>query len=248
MFLPGIVPTTLSLTVSIFLDHPVILIFHISDSDKENLHKETLEHQYKLIKHETNTSTVCQFGDLSIAKMKVADFQGEKETINFQSFDNSLSKSDKFHYEKDEIFPPSFHNCGRDAVPGPEVPRIVLEKRLKSAETDEERNEIRLELKELMDKRNGLISTTKDIINHVTNDEEMTHKIMTTVLELTKFDCHKSIVEVFHDRCYNLGCNGYALRQINHFATMCELGYDEKDIIEGMGKYCHFEEPVCGIH
>ena len=48
-----------------------------SDSDKEDLNKETLEKQYKIVKRETNTSMVCQFGDLSISKMKVADFQGE---------------------------------------------------------------------------------------------------------------------------------------------------------------------------
>lgn len=49
----------------------------LEDSDRENLNKETLEHQYKVVKRETNTSMVCQFGDMSISKLKVADFQGE---------------------------------------------------------------------------------------------------------------------------------------------------------------------------
>ena len=48
----------------------------LEDSDRENLNRETLEKQYKIVKRETNTSTVCQFGDLSIAKMKVSQFQG----------------------------------------------------------------------------------------------------------------------------------------------------------------------------
>ena len=39
----------------------------MEDSDKENIEKETLEQQYTLVKKETNTSTVCQFGDKSIA-------------------------------------------------------------------------------------------------------------------------------------------------------------------------------------
>ena len=34
----------------------------LEDSDKEDLEKETLEEQYKIVKKETNTSTVCQFG------------------------------------------------------------------------------------------------------------------------------------------------------------------------------------------
>lgn len=51
----------------------------MEDSDKENIEKETLEQQYTLVKKETNTSTVCQFGDKSIGKMTVGDFQGPKE-------------------------------------------------------------------------------------------------------------------------------------------------------------------------
>merc|ERR1711910_128794 len=35
----------------------------LEDSDKENIEKETLEEQYKIVKKETNTSTVCEFGD-----------------------------------------------------------------------------------------------------------------------------------------------------------------------------------------
>ena len=52
----------------------------LEDSDKENLNRETLEQQYKIVRRETNTSQVCQFGDLTIAKkMKVADFQGSSK-------------------------------------------------------------------------------------------------------------------------------------------------------------------------
>ena len=36
----------------------------LEDSDKEDIEKETLEQQYKIVKKETNTSMVCQFGKL----------------------------------------------------------------------------------------------------------------------------------------------------------------------------------------
>jgi hypothetical protein len=49
-----------------------------TDSDNENLSQETLDQQYDLVKWETNTSTVCRFGDLSMGALKVADFQGNK--------------------------------------------------------------------------------------------------------------------------------------------------------------------------
>ena len=68
----------------------------LEDSDKENIEKETLEEQYKIVKKETNTSMVdnifviiititivilkmkcqvMQFGDMSISKLPVGDFQ-----------------------------------------------------------------------------------------------------------------------------------------------------------------------------
>ena len=48
----------------------------LEDSDQENLGLETLEQQYPRVKKETNTSTVCQFGDRSISEMTVGNFQG----------------------------------------------------------------------------------------------------------------------------------------------------------------------------
>jgi legumain len=53
----------------------------LEDSDKENIEKETLEDQYKIVKKETNTSMVMQFGDLSIGALPVGEFQGPTPTI-----------------------------------------------------------------------------------------------------------------------------------------------------------------------
>ena len=64
-------------------------------------------------------------------------------------------------------FPPSLHSCGRDAVPGPEVPRIVLEKQLQTATTQEEITEITQKLRSLLDGRKLMKAKTKDIINQV---------------------------------------------------------------------------------
>merc|ERR1712002_1065530 len=53
----------------------------LEDSDKENIETETLEHQFLVVKNETNTSMVCQFGDKKISQMTVGTFQGLKPTI-----------------------------------------------------------------------------------------------------------------------------------------------------------------------
>lgn len=141
------------------------------------------------------------------------------------------------------------HNCGRDAVPGPEVPRIVLEKRIQAATNVLEATEYNKLLVALLDGRKAMISKTVDIINEITKNETKTEEIMrSSDIELTQFDCHKEVAEKFHDKCYNLGCNDFALRQINHFAVICEMGYDQKDILESIEKNCQSNDSICGIH
>merc|ERR1712013_818253 len=86
----------------------------LEDSDKENIEKETLEEQYRIVKRETNTSMVSQFGDMDISKLPVGTFQGPKPTISLPR------PTHPPHY------PPSWFSCGADAVPGPEVPVKIL--------------------------------------------------------------------------------------------------------------------------
>ena len=47
------------------------------DADREDLSKETLQEQYKIVERETNLSHVSQFGDLEIGDMHLADFMGQ---------------------------------------------------------------------------------------------------------------------------------------------------------------------------
>ena len=222
----------------------------MEDSDKENLNRETLEKQYNIVRRETNTSQVCQFGDLSIAKMKVSAFQGSAKAPLVQPVLLNDVYADRHQYYYDASLTSDLHRCGRDAVPGPEVPRIILEKRLASAANDEDKAKIEKELKTLVEGRDSLVRLTANIITMVTGDEDETRQIMsTTDKELTQFPCHKSIIEKFHDHCFNLGCNGWALRQANHFATMCELGYDPNKVILAIEQSCSgIEQSICGIH
>ena len=79
------------------------------------MNHETLEDQYERVKYETNTSTVCQFGDVdNISKMSVSNFQGMKRKME------SAGPSD-----------PVPDECGRDAVPSPDVEKITLERLMK---------------------------------------------------------------------------------------------------------------------
>jgi len=108
----------------------------MQDSDKNNIEKETLEQQYRVVKRETNTSTVCEFGDTSIGKMTVGTFQGQKPIS---------SVSDESH-----PVPPNWKSCGASAVSGPEVPVTILQKSIELAQSEEEKNTARERLQSLL--------------------------------------------------------------------------------------------------
>jgi len=105
----------------------------LEDSDKENIEKETLEEQYKIVKKETNTSMVMQFGDMSISKLPVGDFQVimKNHKRNFKNTKNlSQGPTPTIGLPRPTHpphYPPQWFSCGRDAVPGPDVPVKILQ-------------------------------------------------------------------------------------------------------------------------
>merc|ERR1711936_736062 len=174
----------------------------MQDTDKNNIEKETLEQQYRVVKKETNTSTVCEFGDLSMGKMTVGTFQGTKPT-------SQVSDGDGGH-----PVPPNWKSCGASAVSGPQVPLTILQKKIEMAATGE---------------------------------DGLSNAVWTENVELTKFDCYYAAVDLFHEKCFNLGKNDYALRMLNPFVNLCERGIDSSIITKAIRSGCTHPS-VYGIH
>jgi len=200
----------------------------LEDSDKENIEKETLEKQYKIVKRETNTSMVMQFGDMSISKLPVGDFQGTSPVAGLD-------------------YPPLPNICGRDAVPGPEVPLKILQNNVVAATTPEEIQEAKEKLAKLQKNRQFMLKTVRDLVQTVTQDNQMTADIFGDNVELTQFSCYYSAVDHFHSTCFNVGQNDYALRMLNTLVNLCEKKFPVEDIIEAIKVTCT-HPPIVGIH
>jgi len=207
----------------------------LEDSDKENIEKETLEQQYKIVKKETNTSMVCQFGDMDISKLPVGTFQGPTPSITLPR------PTHPPHY------PPSWLSCGADAVPGPDVPVKILQNNIAAAANAEEAKEAKEKLDELMRNRKFMEKTVLDLIQTITNDNSLTNTMFTDNVELTQFDCYYAAVDQFHDKCFNVGKNDYALRMLNSFVNLCERNFDINDITDAIQAGCP-HPPMYGIH
>ena len=105
----------------------------MENSDASNLSRETLEDQYERVKDETNTSTVCQFGDVdNIGKMSVSNFQGMRKKVGTSY---------------------SYLDPNVDAVASPDVEKVSLERLMQpdSGLSEEERVRVKRRYRSLIE-------------------------------------------------------------------------------------------------
>ena len=147
----------------------------MQDTDKNNIEKETLEQQYRVVKKETNTSTVCEFGDISMGKMSVGTFQGTKPTSQVSEGDGGRP------------IPPNWKSCGASAVSGPQVPVTILQKKIEMAANEEEAELAREELQQLLDNRTFMEGVVESVVNTATaGNDGLSNAVWAENVELTK--------------------------------------------------------------
>lgn len=182
----------------------VFSVMWMQDSDKENLNTETIHDQFKITKRKTNTSEVMEWGDKSIGKMTVAEFQG-----NMQS--NHI------------VFPAP--NPTNDAVRAEDVDMEILRNLWLLSEDETEREELVKQMTELALKRAEVDRIVKDIISKTVDHD---HRIVTGIMEdrvdLYNHDCYQQTVEYLRDTCHQLDLPNfqYSLRRLYAFVNLCE--------------------------
>lgn len=180
--------------------------------------------QYDIVKRETNTSTVCEFGDLSMRHLRVSDFQGLKR----------MSGSMDYADETD--------SCGRDAVSSPSVPRSILERKMAVIKDPELRRKAKGHLLNLLAEQAEIEATIRQVAKKVGSEASL----IKTNLELThKHDCYYEIVQSFHDQCYNLGKYDWAMTQLYVFVNMCEISKISQDqVVQAIHEICSTEPKI----
>lgn len=186
----------------------------MEDSDKEVISKETLEKQYKIVKEETNTSTVEQFGDLKIATLPVSEFQGRK-------------KAKQINYPKVSF----------DAVPSRDVSLEILKRKISKTNSSQKRRSLIKELHKLMRNREFADYTIKKIIKLISSDDDMYNRIHMRP-EGTNFDCYKEVLKYFNKKCFNISKNEYVLSHLYKFANICQENVPVKRIKEVIEIVC----------
>lgn len=191
----------------------------MQDSDKENLEEETLAQQFKLVKSETNTSHVMEYGDLKISKKPVGDFQG------------SLNSKSLYFSPSSPIPHPLL-----DAVPSENVDEEVLLRKMAGAQ-GLEREKHRASLRTLRQRKSDAEQVFRTVVAEVT-DASVFEEPVNSPTYLSHYSCYKDSVKLLMRVCpgMNLPQNYYALRKLRVLANLCDAGVLAKDIREAINQ------------
>ncbi|KAI6192660.1 Legumain [Aphelenchoides fujianensis] len=190
----------------------------LQDSDKENLHTESLEKQFEIVKKETDQSHVQQFGNLTITNEPVADFQGEEDTPS------KLPTDDVHAYEK---------------WPSRDIPLKSLEARLKFTNSVEKQQALAAQIAEIRLKREYLHDHMTQFVRKLIHDPNIQNSMMEkTPGAITNLDCHHDIVHAFDRACLRFGSNPYATNYVKVLANLCEYQLPTERILRELMDHC----------
>jgi len=207
----------------------VYSVMWMEDSEAENLKQETLFKQFSIVRKETTTSHVQEYGDLEIGKLKVAEFQGYTNTTGTNG-------------KKVARISPLL-----DAVPSGDVPLEILRQQLKWS-SSHEAADIQRKIRHTEKKRKFLKDTLRQIVSKATDgDEAKTEQIMTQRMKLTDFVCYEELVRAFSARCFHLPKNEFAYRQLFVLVNVCHSNIPKEKALAAMDETCHPHKKYVGI-
>jgi len=199
----------------------------MEDSDAEILTKESLQEQYSIVKKETTTSQVEEYGNLNMSSLMVSEFQGQTTpSVSYRSL-------------------PRVH---LDAVNSREVPLAILRRKLEAAVDEESRQEAQKNIDTIQRNRQFLKEKVREIIKVVTSrNEDGVEELLTAKATLKNRNCYHSVVKAFHTNCFDLAKNEYALVYTRVMANLCDSGHLAREIIGVINKVCTHPK-IVGIH
>ncbi|XP_041827681.1 legumain [Melanotaenia boesemani] len=197
----------------------------MEDSDVEDLTKETLLKQFKIVKNHTNTSHVQQYGNKTLAHMKVIQFQG-----NPKAFDTRASQMN---------LPPV---TNPDLTPSPDVPLAILKRKMMRSNDLKATKTLLAEIDSHLKVRDLLASTMRLVVEKVTGSKLKAVEVLEERAELSQHQCYKAVVKYYKYNCFNWHKSEYeyALRHLYALVNLCERGYPAESIQLAMKSVCFF--------
>uniref|UniRef100_A0A3Q1FDT2 Legumain n=1 Tax=Acanthochromis polyacanthus TaxID=80966 RepID=A0A3Q1FDT2_9TELE len=197
----------------------------MEDSDVEDLTKETLLKQFKIVRSHTNTSHVQQYGNKTLAQMKVIEFQGNPSTYTLPSTSANL---------------PPIANL--DLIPSPDVPLAILKRKLMVSDDIQVTKGLLMEINVHLKLREMMADTMRKVVQKVTGDEIEADEILNERAELSQHQCYQAANKHYKYNCFNWHKTEYeyALRHLYALVNLCERGYPADSIQQAIDSVCVF--------
>lgn len=170
----------------------------MEDSDVEDLTAETLQKQFLLVRNATTTSTVCEYGDLSVDAMSVATFQGNATAVRAASA-----------------------AVAEGAVSSRDVNLATLLRTLENA-PQELRDVVQIELELEMETRKRADATFSKFAEVLGANSSWGKENTCTGAAVTQFDCLEQSIAAYERSCGLF--TDYSLRYIRNIVGACEAG------------------------
>uniref|UniRef100_A0A1A8IRC4 Legumain n=1 Tax=Nothobranchius kuhntae TaxID=321403 RepID=A0A1A8IRC4_NOTKU len=195
----------------------------MEDSDKEDLTKETLLKQFKIVKTETNTSHVQQFGNKTLAHMKVIEFQGNPKVYSPPT--------------RQVTSPPK---TNVDLTPSPDVPLAILKRKLMSSNDIRVARTLLRQINDHLKIREMLAKTMSHVVELVTGSKVTAQEVLNERAELFQHECYKMAVNYYKYNCFNWHKPEFefALRHLYALVNLCERGYPAGSLQLAMDVAC----------
>jgi legumain len=204
----------------------VYSVMWMENTDQVDLETETLQGQFLIVRNETNTSHVQEFGDMRLKALPVAQFLGDAPS------------GERISYTDIEL----------DAVETADVPIVILEKKIKAAATPEIKARHQRQLLRLYKLRKLVTTQMLEIVLAVIPEDSAERSlIFNTKQTLLDFDCYERVAKYFSKNCFSIAKNSYVTRKMYILVNMCERGFGADAVIEAMSNTCH-QAHLTGIH
>ncbi|XP_072167952.1 legumain-like [Diadema setosum] len=197
----------------------------MEDSDVEDLNKESLKTQFKIVKSETEKSHPQEYGNLTMSSEMLNQYQS-----------GSGKKFVSGRLEK----PKTTSQSILDRVPSREVEMIMLHRRLMKTTNPLDRDIILEKIARLTQTQRNIIQTVKAIVQSVMSDPKVAESQLhrPAKLQVVNSECYEGAVTLFSQRCFRLGQNDYAMSLVYVFANLCDQGTSLDRILSAINEVC----------
>ncbi|KAM9707657.1 legumain [Menidia menidia] len=197
----------------------------MEDSDEEDLTKETLLKQFKIVKSHTNTSHVQQFGNKTLAHMKVIAFQGNPKSYSPPAPRMSAPRGKAM-----------------DLTPSPDVPLAILKRRMMSTNDITVARRLLSQIDSHLKTKELLAGTMRLLVEKVTGSKLEAEAVLSERADLSQHQCYKAAVDFYKRHCFNWHKTEYeyALRHLYALVNLCERGFPVQRIHQAMESVCSF--------